>query len=236
MHTSNKGTTPRGIIRHSGPILTGILVFGICIALLPPHQPKVTVHQTPAHPKPLTPPPRDIQREPEAPSPIKPSPQPLAASTNTHETLTIHNTSDLIDVGHVRAPPPLSENAELHLIGVYQGILPPGEDSRPWWAKCEDPSDQAKMLECHAKYAGQHTTKQIEVTIHDAVNPLALAFMSYEPTRWIVKNPHGARIERVILAGNYEQSVIGIVSGTPLVLHTNKPSQCDGCWQNAESF
>ncbi|MEW6765858.1 MAG: hypothetical protein AB1344_08755 [Pseudomonadota bacterium] len=237
MHASSEGKTPRGIVRHSGPVLTGILVLGIFIAALPPPQPELAETQAP---KPPEPPIEEAHHEPTIPDTehiIKPPPQAVAAPPNlisTHEAL--HKEPELVDVGRVSAPPPLSEKAELHLIGVYQGALPPGEDDRPWWAKCGDPSDQAKMIECHAKHAGQHTTRLVEVTVRDTASPLALAFMAYEPTRWIIKKPPGVRIERVILAGYHEQSVIGIDAGTPLVFHTYKPSQCDGCWQNAGYF
>ena len=52
-------------------------------------------------------------------------------------------------------PPPLSSDAELHVIGVQMGAHPPDADTRPWWAKCGSDRSSEAAADCHRRHAGQ---------------------------------------------------------------------------------
>ena len=132
----------------------------------------------------------------------------------------------------------------LHVIGVYEGQTPPGGDDRPWWAKCNDGQNEEQpravptppSIECHQKYAGMSTEKEIAVSVSDDSRPIVLAFTAYDRTLWVVSLKSGVKLTKVILAGYHSQRVSGIPPETPIETYTHDPSPCKRCWQGAKYF
>ena len=132
----------------------------------------------------------------------------------------------------------------LHVIGVHEGQTPPGVDDRPWWAKCNDdqkdkqPSAVTRppSIECHQKYAGKHTEKEIAVNVSDDSRPVVLALTAYDRTLWKVSLKRGVKLTKVILAGYHSQRVSGIPPETPIETYTYDPSPCERCWQGVKYF
>lgn len=126
--------------------------------------------------------------------------------------------------------PPIS----LHVIGVYEGALPPGTDDRPWWAICKDGStdktiklDERASRECFKKYAS--IEREIAVTVTDIGHPMVLALMSQEAGHWNLKLKDGVKVVKVILSGYRAQRISGMPPNTPLEIYTYEPSACDQC-------
>lgn len=132
----------------------------------------------------------------------------------------------------------------LHVIGVYEGQVPSGIDDRPWWAKCSDDQKekqtikgpQPPSIECHQKYAGKHTEKEVVVNINDNSSPIVLALTAYDRTNWKVSLREKVKLIKVILAGYHSQRVSGIPAETPIEVYTHDPSPCERCWQGSEYF
>lgn len=132
----------------------------------------------------------------------------------------------------------------LHVIGVYQGQTPPGVDDRPWWAQCNDDLKDKQQtvapappsIECHRKYAGMRTEKEIIVNVTDDTRPIILALTAYDRTLWKVTLKEGVRLTKVILAGYHAQQVSGLPPDTPIETYTYDPSPCERCWQGAPYF
>jgi hypothetical protein len=131
----------------------------------------------------------------------------------------------------------------LHVIGVYEGQTPPGVDDRPWWAKCNDDKNDsrsnvalASLTECHRKYAGIHTEKEVAVSVSDESRPIVLALTAYDRTHWKVFLKGDVKLTKVILAGYHSQRVSGIPAETPIEAYTYDPSPCERCWQGASYF
>jgi hypothetical protein len=132
----------------------------------------------------------------------------------------------------------------LHVVGVYEGKTPPGGDDRPWWAKCDGypgakkPADLSReaQLECHRKYAGEQSEKEVVLDVSDSTRPMILALTAYDKTHWKVKLSPGVEIKKVILAGYHAQRVSGVPEGTPIETFTNDPSPCPRCIQGGRHF
>ena len=76
------------------------------------------------------------------------------------------------------------QNQELHFIGVY---------------------------ESHSKHSGNHhPTGTINVKIERKNKPIILALSSYEPVEWNVILAPGVVVEKIILNGYHDQSVVGV--------------------------
>ncbi|MGB8698706.1 MAG: hypothetical protein WCD18_04755 [Thermosynechococcaceae cyanobacterium] len=118
----------------------------------------------------------------------------------------------------------------LHVVGVYEGFAPPGVDDRPWWAKCEgDIENQAIIMECHKKYAGITTQKEVVINVADTSRPIVLALMAYDQTLWKINIGKGVKINKIILAGYYSQAITGLPSTVPIETYTHTPSVCSNC-------
>jgi hypothetical protein len=131
----------------------------------------------------------------------------------------------------------------LHVIGVYEGQTPPGGDDRPWWAKCNDDKSESRpsvtpspSVECHRKYAGIQTEKEVAVSVNDDSRPIVLALTAYDKTYWKVSVKEGVNLKKVILGGYHSQRVSGIPAATPIETYTYDPSPCERCWQGAKYF
>lgn len=120
-------------------------------------------------------------------------------------------------------------DAELHVIGVYEGAPAPDADTSPWWSHCH--GEYADHVKCHAKFAGSHDTGFVDIDLTVTQNPIILALMSYEPVHWRLHASPGVRIAHVIVSGYYSQSVTGITEGVPIETYTNMESSCEQCWQ-----
>ncbi|BBL73747.1 hypothetical protein [Methylomagnum ishizawai] len=132
--------------------------------------------------------------------------------------------------------PYYTKEAQLHLVGVYEG-RDPLDDGRPWWSKCGgDHRDSANMRECHARYANQHRQGFVEVDVSYSERPIILVLTAYNPVVWKVRQGHRVVIEGVILAGYHSQSVEGIDPAIPVRVYTYEPSSCERCWQAGGYF
>lgn len=114
-------------------------------------------------------------------------------------------------------------NTQLHVIGVYEG----GE-SEPWWKKCQS-KDKTAVAECHRRHASAHPEHRIEVHLNGKPKPVVLAFMSYEPAFWVIKNSGNIPIAGVILSGYHGQRVFGVDNQVPIDVFTHEPSNCRSC-------
>jgi len=125
-----------------------------------------------------------------------------------------------------------SQAADLHVIGIYEGINEKN-GSKPWWSNCvtdsAKPPNEKEMIECHKKFAGQHPEQKVKVRVTANSNPVILTLMSYEPIQWIVEKGNGVNIEAVILAGYYGQRISGISSVVPVDVYTYHHSDCNNC-------
>lgn len=132
--------------------------------------------------------------------------------------------------------PHYAKDAELHLIGVYEGH-DPTDDDRPWWSKCTgDLHNSVNARECHARYAANHKQGFVEVNITYNQHPIILALTAYSPVKWKVIQGYGVVIEEVILAGYHRQIVEGIDTRIPVRVYTYEPSSCERCWQAGGHF
>lgn len=132
----------------------------------------------------------------------------------------------------------------LHVVGVYEGKTPPGADDRPWWAKCDghpgvknlSELSRDAQLECHRKYAGEQSEKEVVVDISDSTRPIILALTAYDKTNWKVKLSPGVEIKKVILDGYHAQRISGVPEGTTIETFTSDPSPCPRCIQGGRHF
>jgi hypothetical protein len=132
-------------------------------------------------------------------------------------------------------PPPLSSDAELHVIGIQMGAHAPDADTRPWWAKCGSDRSSEAAADCHRRYAGQRAKGYASVNVTLTGVPLVLALMGGEPVEWTVNIEPGARVEKVILAGSYAQEIAGIDRTIPIEIHGPHFS-CESCTQIGQGF
>ncbi|WP_223146640.1 hypothetical protein [Methylomonas albis] len=140
----------------------------------------------------------------------------------------------------VSLSPPVASfppGTELHIIGVYEGALVNGQQEQPWWAKCVgDKSNSATMLDCHQKYAGQHTQKTITVTLSRSSVPKVIALMAYEPVKWKISGADGTNLQKVILAGYHGQDVEGVPAEVAVDVYSNDSSPCQICTRQSGAF
>jgi hypothetical protein len=138
--------------------------------------------------------------------------------------------------------PTFPPNTELHLMGVYKGVMPDGEKETVWWQKCDSyqktidrggsgsySPDRKEMLECHRQWAGYRDTKVIRVEVKRTVAPVVLTLMSYEPAVWKLKVAPGVRIERILLSGYHAQDIEGVPDSVSVDVRTYRASTCDVC-------
>lgn len=132
----------------------------------------------------------------------------------------------------------------LHVIGVYEGQIPPGVVGGSRWARCNDEQKDTRpsavrtqpSIDCHQKHAGKHVEKEVTVHVSDDSRPVVLALTAYDRTLWKVSLKSGVKLAKVILAGYHSQRVSGIPPETPIEVYTHDPSPCDQCWQAAKYF
>jgi hypothetical protein len=82
-------------------------------------------------------------------------------------------------------PPPKREDAEVHVVGFYEG----------------------------AKVPGQKAGKA-EVQVTYTARPITLVLSAYNPIRWTVRLKEGVRLRQVLVAGYHTQEVTGLPDGT----------------------
>lgn len=83
---------------------------------------------------------------------------------------------------------------EVHVIGVYEGSYPAGENH----------------------YAGHHPPGQIDILVRNNTRPVILILTSYEPVNWRFKTEENAKIEMVVLSGYYPSRVTGLGEETAI--------------------
>ncbi len=161
----------------------------------------------------------------QAPSAIVPNP---AGSPESHDP----DFDVAVASGSAFQFPP---GTELHAVGVYKGAPLRGQSEKPWWANCTGQTgDSRAMQECHAKYAGQHTTQSVTVHV-SAGRPMVLALMSYEPVLWKIEGA-SSNLQQVVLAGYDSQQIAGVPASVPVIVQTSKASSCPGCVRKAGYF
>lgn len=92
------------------------------------------------------------------------------------------------------------------------------------------------MVECHRKYAGQRSAKNIAVSVTRSHAPIALVLMSYEPVIWQLSVASNSRIVKIILAGYYGQDIQGAPAGVPIEARTYEASLCKSCSRQGDYF
>jgi hypothetical protein len=136
------------------------------------------------------------------------------------------------------------QGTELHVIGVYEGALPNGQNEPPWWARCladkgvpiSNPPNPQIASDCHSKYASQRTEKTITITVTRPSVPIVLVLMASDPVKWKIIGNKPVNIQKIILAGNYGQDIDGEIGTIPVDVYTNKSSPCKNCTRQTESF
>ena len=123
------------------------------------------------------------------------------------------------------------------MVGVYKGATPNGETETPWWKKCAGLGDDSSArLECHSKYAGQRTTRTIEVETHRSDVPAVLVLMSYEPVKWKVSVKPENKIVKIILSGYHGQDIEGAPDNIPVEVRSYEASPCRNCARQPDYF
>ncbi len=85
------------------------------------------------------------------------------------------------------------------VVGVYEGTYPSGV--------------------MHS--AGNHPQGTVTINITGPANtPQTLVLSSYEPVEWIINNPTGVKIEKIVTLGYHDQAVSGYDEGTQFEFHT----------------
>lgn len=133
------------------------------------------------------------------------------------------------------AEPPALQEPELHVVSVQRGTYPPGTDTRPWWAKCKDDPSISES-QCHSKYASLRTTGHAEVSVSYTAAPVVLALLGSDPVEWTVNVAPGVVLRKVILAGQYPQTLKGLPQGIPVEVHNRQSYGCDTCSQVGPGF
>jgi hypothetical protein len=135
------------------------------------------------------------------------------------------------------ATPNFPPGTEMHLIGVYTGVMPNGGKETVWWQKCQgDLRDPNVGAECHRKWAGYRDIKEIRVEVRRTLSPMVLVLMSYDPALWKLQITPSAQIERIILAGYYAQDIEGVSSSVPVEVRTYESSNCRLCTVRPGNF
>lgn len=163
----------------------------------------------------------------------------LAFSMLTACSKTVHTESS------ARSVQPTQSNTEsdavLHVIGVYQGVLPASADKRPWWAQCQAEKRAAgdhapiKPNECNEFLHQARENRSVIVNVSDDSSPIVLGLMSYEPVTWKIELAPGVNLRKVILAGYHQQRIDG-VAGTQIDVYTHERSECERCVQKGDYF
>lgn len=99
------------------------------------------------------------------------------------------------------------ENAEVHVVGVYEGMLPGGK----------------------AREFRQHPSGEATVDIQYTSAPIILVLCAYEPVKWTVKSGKDVKFKRVILGGYYKQEITGLPDNVEIVQNQRDESS-DGIY------
>ena len=161
--------------------------------------------------------------------------KPLPSSSLSQPTSGVSSSDATFDVAISQTANTFPSGTELHVIGIYEGEPPQGQVDKPWWSKCPPGNEQSAMLECHQKYAGQHTQYTVTVNISRTA-PIVLALMSYDPVKWNIVMSRGVNIQKVILSGYHRQDITGISSRTPVDVYTYDTSPCTNCTRQSGAF
>ncbi|MBD2182512.1 hypothetical protein [Aerosakkonema funiforme] len=97
----------------------------------------------------------------------------------------------------------ISENAQVHAIGVYEGYY-----------------DIPRRFR-------EHKQGMVELKITKNDTPIVLVLTAYEPVKWNIINESNIKIEYVILSGYHNQEVTGITSNTPILNESYKKGDED---------
>lgn len=161
----------------------------------------------------------------------------LGNSSNTSISITASELNPAFDINIPSLNSAFPPGTEVHVIGVYQGALPNGQNEEPWWAKCTAfKDDSSAMAECHSKYANQRTTKSISVDVSRSNTPIVLVLMSYEPVLWKLSVSPRSRIAKILLAGYHAQDIDGIATNIPVEARTYEASPCRNCSRQGDYF
>jgi hypothetical protein len=160
--------------------------------------------------------------------------QPVAPTKPAAPTLPVRDTA--FDLPVQRPAETFPPGTELHLVGVYEGAPPKGEENKPWWANCKKKDGQIESpAECHEKYAIQKNPQKVVVEIRYQ-QPLVLALMSYNPVTWEINSSRPELIRKVILAGYHGQEVTGVGKDTPVDVYSHEASSCTNCRKRTGYF
>lgn len=164
-----------------------------------------------------------------------------AVTTSTAQLAGIpsrHNLADpAFDADVKLLTSPYSPGTELHVVGVYEGALPNGAREAPWWSNCIGlEGDSATMSACHAKYAGQRTTKTITVYLNRTSTPVVLALLAYDSVRWKIVTGPQTDLRKIIIGGYHGQDIEGVADQIPVEVYSHESSPCLNCARQAGYF
>ncbi|MFQ6334114.1 hypothetical protein [Methylophilus sp. 3sh_L] len=132
-------------------------------------------------------------------------------------------------------------NVALHVIGVYQGVLPASADQRPWWEQCQaDRAASGKRGpvtpgECDAFLRTGRDQRTVTVNISDDSKPIILGLMAYEPVTWHIVRAPGVVIQKVIL-GAYHPQIIEGLEEVQVDVYSYDNIPCPRCVQKGHAF
>lgn len=104
-------------------------------------------------------------------------------------------TSAPVSVTVIGPPPPTNSAAELHVVAIYSGLV-------------------------NGTSSANHETGDALVRVDRPGSHVILVLSAYEPTRWHVEVMPDTIIDSVLLLGYYDQSVDGLLAGTPVIEQT----------------
>jgi hypothetical protein len=87
---------------------------------------------------------------------------------------------------------------EVHVVGLYEGAQPQGA----------------------VRGFQTHPVGSATVEVRAMGRPVVLVLCAYEPVKWDLRVAPGARLEKVLLAGYYDQEAVGVPAGVPVEEHT----------------
>jgi hypothetical protein len=91
------------------------------------------------------------------------------------------------------------DEPELHVVGLYVAAQPQGAP----------------------RTLGTHPVGTAAVEVRATGRPVVLVLCAYEPVKWDVRVAPGARLEKVLLGGYYDQEAVGVPAGVPVEEHAH---------------
>jgi hypothetical protein len=122
------------------------------------------------------------------------------------------------------------DEAELHVVGVYQGALSPGDLAareaaqsamRQRIAAARSPPEQREAARAgFDAERGSRPWGHAVVEVHDTGRPVVLTLCAYERVEWDVRLVGNVRLKKVVLGGYYDQAVTGLPPGVEVEEYT----------------